>query len=200
VGGIEGKARDRQPAAALLRLKKLGDLFAPVLTLKQKLPKAFRLSAAAPTPALKAYEAARQKLLELAAQKMNVPVTELSMANGKIGQEKSNRTLTIGEVLDGRQLTDEVRLPVALKAKDKYRLVGKAVPREDIRLMVSGQPVYVQDLRFPGMVHARVVRPPATTRIRIPELTSRALLWHLGQARGDRLHTTRAHSSRVSKP
>ena len=105
--------------------------------------------------------AARQKLLELAAQKMNVPVAELSMANGKIGQEKGNRTLTFSELLDGRQLTDEVRLPLALKTKDKYRLVGKAVPREDIRLMVSGEPVYVQDLRFPGMVHARVVRPPA---------------------------------------
>ncbi|HSC37616.1 MAG TPA: molybdopterin cofactor-binding domain-containing protein, partial [Chitinophagaceae bacterium] len=105
--------------------------------------------------------AARQKLLELAAQKMNVPVSELSMANGKIGREKSNRMLSFGEVLDGRQLTDEVRSPVSLKPKDKYRLVGKAVPREDIRLMVSGQPVYVQDLRFAGMVHARVVRPPA---------------------------------------
>jgi len=104
---------------------------------------------------------ARQKLLELAAQKMNVPVTDLVMGKGKILLEKGNRTLSFAEILDGRQLTDEVQLPVALKAKDKYRLVGKAVPREDISRMVSGEPVYVQDLRFAGMVHARVVRPPA---------------------------------------
>lgn len=105
--------------------------------------------------------AARQKLLELAAQKMKVPVTGLTIANGKISLEKDNRTFNFAEILDGRQLTDEIHLPVTLKPKDKYRLVGKAVPREDISHMVSGAPVYVQDLRFPGMVHARMVRPPA---------------------------------------
>jgi nicotinate dehydrogenase subunit B len=105
--------------------------------------------------------AARKKLLELAAQKMNVPVTELTTAKGKISLKNGNRTFTFGEILDGRQLTDEIRSPVELKAKDKYGLVGKAVPREDISRMVSGEPVFVQDLRFPGMVHARVVRPPA---------------------------------------
>ena len=47
------------PAAALKRLKKLGDLFAPVLTLKQKLPKAFSPKISAPAPALEAYEAKR---------------------------------------------------------------------------------------------------------------------------------------------
>jgi nicotinate dehydrogenase subunit B len=105
--------------------------------------------------------AARKKLLELAAQKMNVPVTELTTAKGTVSLKNGHRTFTFGEILDGRQLTDEIRLPVALKAKDKYGLVGKAVPREDISRMVSGEPVFVQDLRFPGMVHARVVRPPA---------------------------------------
>jgi CO/xanthine dehydrogenase Mo-binding subunit len=105
--------------------------------------------------------AARQKLLELAAQKMNVPVSGLAIANGKISLEKDSRTFSFAEILDGRQLTDEIHSPVALKAKDKYRLVGKAVPRDDISRMVNGEPVYVQDLRFPGMVHARIVRPPA---------------------------------------
>jgi bifunctional non-homologous end joining protein LigD len=47
------------PAAALRRLKKLGDLFAPVLTLKQKLPKGFVRIAAPVAPALRDYEAKR---------------------------------------------------------------------------------------------------------------------------------------------
>jgi bifunctional non-homologous end joining protein LigD len=47
------------PAAAIRRLKKIGDLFAPVLTLKQKLPKAFALQSAPSAPDLKAYEAKR---------------------------------------------------------------------------------------------------------------------------------------------
>jgi len=105
--------------------------------------------------------AARQRLLELAAQKMGVPVAELTMSGGHVSSKKGNSTLTFAGLLDGRQLTGEIRSPVALKAKNKYRLVGKAVPRDDIDRMVRGEPVYVQDLRFPGMVHARVVRPPA---------------------------------------
>ena len=104
--------------------------------------------------------AARQRLLELAAQKMNVPVTGLTLGQGRIRLKNGTRTLTFAEVLEGKQLTDEIHLPVALKAKDSYRFVGKPVPREDIGRMVAGEPVYVQDLRFPGMVHARVVRPP----------------------------------------
>ncbi len=50
---------DFSPDAALKRLKKLGDLFAPVLTLKQKLPKAFAAPAAAPSPKLAEYGAKR---------------------------------------------------------------------------------------------------------------------------------------------
>ena len=103
---------------------------------------------------------ARQKLLELAAQKLNVPVAELTLTKGKIGVKNSDRTLNFAELLDGRQLTDEIHQPVALKPKDKYELVGKAIPRDDITRMVRAEPVYVQDLRFPGMVHARIVRPP----------------------------------------
>ena len=103
---------------------------------------------------------ARQKLLELASQKLNVPVPDLTLAKGKIGVKNSDRTLNFAELLDGRQLTDEIHQPVALKPKDKYELVGKAIPRDDITRMVRAEPVYVQDLRFPGMVHARIVRPP----------------------------------------
>ena len=105
--------------------------------------------------------AAREKLLGLAAQKMNIPVTGLVLAQGKVSTKSGDRTLSFTEILDGKQITDEVHSPVTLKARDQYRLVGTAIPRQDTRRIVSGQPVYVQDLDFPGMVHGRVVRPPA---------------------------------------
>jgi CO/xanthine dehydrogenase Mo-binding subunit len=103
--------------------------------------------------------AARRKLLELASQQFNIPVAQLTITDGKINAA-NNRTITFAEVLNGKQITDEVRGPVTLKSKADYKLVGKAIPREDIRRMASGQPVYVQDLRFPGMVYASIVRPP----------------------------------------
>ncbi len=104
--------------------------------------------------------AARQKLMEMASQKLGIPPAQLQMMHGVISPLAGGRSVNFAELLNGQQLTDEVRQPVPLKPKDQYRLVGKAIPRDDIGRMVLGEPVYVQDLRFPGMVHARIVHPP----------------------------------------
>jgi len=105
--------------------------------------------------------AARMKLVELASQKLGVAAEQLQVENGIIGTKTGNKKIEFSELLEGRQITDEVRLPVALKPRKNYRLVGKAIPRDDIGRMARGGQVYVQDLRFPGMVHARVIRPDA---------------------------------------
>jgi nicotinate dehydrogenase subunit B len=105
--------------------------------------------------------AARQKLLELAAAKLHTSPDKLSMANGHVFITGRKEQLSFARILEGKQLTDEVRLPVKLKDKASYRLVGKAIPRTDIERMVRAAQVYIQDLRFPGMLHARIVRPPA---------------------------------------
>ncbi|WOK04490.1 molybdopterin cofactor-binding domain-containing protein [Imperialibacter roseus] len=102
---------------------------------------------------------ARQKLLELASVKLNTTADDLLLYNGTIKAKKSKESLTFAEVLDGAQIDMEVTTPVKIKSKTEHRYVGKAVPRTDIEKMVRGEQVYVQDLRFPGMVHARVIRP-----------------------------------------
>lgn len=105
--------------------------------------------------------AARHKLLELAAQQLNIPIDQLTMNAGKITNNSGERSVTFFQLLNGKQLTDKIQAPVALKPKDSYKLVGKAIPRNDIKRMVRGESVYIQDLRFPGMVHASIIRPPA---------------------------------------
>jgi nicotinate dehydrogenase subunit B len=105
--------------------------------------------------------AARQKLLELAASKLKTPVESLRLDNGKVIARSAHPPITFAALLEGRQLTDEVRGPVQLKPKDRYRVSGKPIHREDISRMVRGEAMYVQDLRFPNMVHARIIRPPA---------------------------------------
>jgi nicotinate dehydrogenase subunit B len=105
--------------------------------------------------------AARHKLLELAAQQLNVPVDQLTMSAGKITTNTGEHSITFYQLLNGKQITDKIQAPVALKPKDSYKLVGKAIPRNDIKRMVRGESFYIQDLRFPGMVHASIVRPPA---------------------------------------
>jgi nicotinate dehydrogenase subunit B len=105
--------------------------------------------------------AARYKLLELAAQQLSVPAAQLTMQNGTISAGTGNRSITFNQLLNGKQITDKVQAPVTLKPKEKYKLVGKAIPRNELNRMVRGEQYYIQDLRFPGMVHASIVRPPA---------------------------------------
>jgi nicotinate dehydrogenase subunit B len=105
--------------------------------------------------------AARQKLLELAGPQLNVPVAQLTMRNGTISTHAGNSSITFNQLLNGKQITDKVQAPVTLKPKEDYKLVGKAIHRSDINRMVCGEQHYIQDLRFPNMVYASVVRPPA---------------------------------------
>lgn len=118
--------------------------------------------------------AARQKLLELAAQQLNVPAAQLTMHNGTISARTGNQSITFNQLLNGKQITDKVQAPVALKPKEDYKLVGKAVHRSDIDRMVRGEQHYIQDLRFPGMVYASIVRPPAY-EARLQQLDEKAL-------------------------
>jgi len=104
--------------------------------------------------------AAHEILLQEAAKKFNTAAASLSLEKGTI-TAANGKTITIAALLDGRQLTDEVHLPVRLKPKDQHRLIGKPVPRPDNELIVRGQSYHIQDLYFPGMVYGAVIRPPS---------------------------------------
>ena len=106
---------------------------------------------------------ARQELLLLASKKLNTAVDNLLLYNGLVKSNQNKESLTFAEILDGEQIEKEVILPIPIKDNREHRYVGKAIPRPDIEEMVRGQSTYIQDLRFPGMVHARVVRPPGYT-------------------------------------
>ncbi|GAA4469865.1 xanthine dehydrogenase family protein molybdopterin-binding subunit [Nibrella saemangeumensis] len=117
--------------------------------------------------------AARQLLLERAAQKLGRPVAQLQLENGVVSTA-GGKKLTLADILDGKQIEDEVRLPITLKPKHTYRLVRKEVPRSDIGRMVRGEQVHIHDLRLPGMVHARVIRP-GSYQARLKKLDEAAL-------------------------
>lgn len=101
---------------------------------------------------------AKEKILMLAAKELNANASELQLKDGMIS-DGNGGSIHLKDTLKGKQIEDEVSLPVSLKDKKQYRFVGKSIPRRDIEQMVKGAPIYVQDLRFPGMVHARVIRP-----------------------------------------
>jgi nicotinate dehydrogenase subunit B len=107
--------------------------------------------------------AAKARLVELAAKKLGVPAEDIVISNGKAYTKNGRNPLSFADLLDGKQITDKVPANVTLKPRKAYKLVGRSVPRDDIRAMTLATQIYVQDLRFPGMVHARVIRPASYT-------------------------------------
>jgi nicotinate dehydrogenase subunit B len=104
---------------------------------------------------------ARHELLELAAKRLNVSSGELKMLNGKVGLKSGVGTVSFFDLLDGKKFQSEVKLPLTLKPKEQYHISGKSVPREDFKRMIIGKEIYLHDLRFPGMLHARTIHPPS---------------------------------------
>lgn len=108
----------------------------------------------------KAAAAARQVLLQIASEAWNTPAEELSIEDGYIQRSDNQERLTFGDLLKDQQLSAKVPENVPLKPKDQYKWVGQPISHPDMEKIVRGAAVFVQDLRFPAMVHARVLHPP----------------------------------------
>ena len=102
----------------------------------------------------------RKMLLDAAAKKLNTTANSLSLKDGTIIAQ-DGRTLTYAKAVEGINL-HKYADPVSPSSDPaQYRYIGKSIPRVDIPSKVTGGPAYVQDMRLPGMLHARVVRPPS---------------------------------------
>ena len=112
---------------------------------------------------------ARRVLLEMASERFGVPVDGLAVSDGEISiQRAPSMKVTYGELVGGRRfnvtLTGEninATTGVArVKSVQDLKLVGQPLPRYDIPAKVDGSLEWAVDVRLPGMVHARNVRPP----------------------------------------
>jgi nicotinate dehydrogenase subunit B len=101
---------------------------------------------------------ARQILLKLAAAKLGVPVASLTVADGKVTGAGS---VTYWELARDANLKREASAEVKPKPPAQHTIVGRSISRRDIPAKMTGGAAFVQDLRLPGMLHGRVVRPPS---------------------------------------
>ncbi|MGP0090342.1 MAG: molybdopterin cofactor-binding domain-containing protein [Xanthobacteraceae bacterium] len=101
----------------------------------------------------------RAILIGLAAERLGVPAEGLSVSDGVISAP-DGRKLGYGEIAAAADLHREASAKAAPKSPAAFQVVGKPVPRRDIPAKVTGGVAYVQDLRLPGMLHGRIVRPP----------------------------------------
>jgi nicotinate dehydrogenase subunit B len=114
---------------------------------------------------------ARLALLDLASKKLSVPASGLVVKNGVV--TGGGQSVKYGDLVGGKQFNVtltwngstgnnlNVAQGVATKDPKGYTIVGKSIPRDDIPLKVFGKFQWPGDLSVPGMLHARIVRPPS---------------------------------------
>jgi nicotinate dehydrogenase subunit B len=102
----------------------------------------------------------RALLVAEAAKRLDLPAEGLKTGNGAV-IAPDGRRLSYGELVASDMLHVQAQAISALKDPSTFRIMGQPVPRVDIPAKVTGGAAYVQDMRLPGMVHARIVRPPS---------------------------------------
>ncbi|QRG08444.1 molybdopterin-dependent oxidoreductase [Xanthobacter dioxanivorans] len=112
-------------------------------------------------PLRRAAAQARHHLVGLAAAELGLPPEALDVTDGVVRPRAGgNVGISYAALLSGRKDRLLLAEHVALKPVAEHRIVGQRMPRVDIPAKATGQFVYVHDVRVPGMLHGRVVRPP----------------------------------------
>ncbi|KJC39044.1 aldehyde dehydrogenase [Bradyrhizobium sp. LTSP885] len=112
------------------------------------------------TAILHAAAQARALLVAEAARRFDLPADGLRTENATV-VAPDGRRLTYGELVATDMLHVQAQPTSSLKDPATFQVMGQPVPRVDIPAKVTGGAAYVQDMRLPGMLHARVVRPPS---------------------------------------
>ena len=114
---------------------------------------------------------ARRVLLDMAAEYFGVPVTALAVSDGVVSTRQGDtagKQITYGQLIGGKKFNvtltgrniDATTGRAPLKPVQAMKNVGKSPRRDDIPAKVNGTQRWAVDMKVPGMLHARNVRPP----------------------------------------
>lgn len=110
-------------------------------------------------PAVRAAAAeARAVLMKLASEKLGTPKEQLVVENGVVSN--GSQKVTYGELAKGKQIARLVDEKAVLRTVKDFKAIGQAAKRVDGREKVTGRAKYAGDIRLPGMLYARIFRPP----------------------------------------
>jgi nicotinate dehydrogenase subunit B len=119
--------------------------------------------------------AARQELLKLASARLGTSVDKLTVKDGVVSVTGNGaKKVSYAELIGGKQFNVKItatgtgwdmKVAPEVKAKDvkDYKVVGTSQKRIELPAKLTGEFTYAHDVRVPGMVHGRVVRPPTIT-------------------------------------
>ena len=129
---------------------------------------------------------ARRVLLDMASSRLGAPVTALAVSNAVVTVAADpSRRVTYGELIGGRRFNvaltgtniDATTGIAKVKSVQDLKIVGQSPQRYDIPAKVDGSLKWAVDVRLPGMVHARNVKPPVAgaTLVSVDESSVRNL-------------------------
>lgn len=114
-------------------------------------------------PVLRAAAAeARAVLLELGSESLHVPVSELTVEAGVIySRPQRQKKVTYAQLAKGQKIVRRLAREKVLEKPSEFTIVGTSILRRDSLDKVTGRAKYAGDIREPGMLYARILRPPA---------------------------------------
>ncbi len=111
-------------------------------------------------PFLRAAAEAKAVLVELAAEKLDVPKEKLKTKDGVVYESSGPKKITYGELAQGKKILRHIE-GAPLETPAEFTLIGKPELRRDSIEKVTGRARFAGDIRVPGKLYARILRPPA---------------------------------------
>ena len=109
--------------------------------------------------------AAREALLSLAAQRWKVEPGSIELREGRLNHTGTQRTLTFGELAQSEELPQALQQAAPAETKltevGNWKVMGTSVARPNARDLVTGAHRYSSDLKRPGMLRGKILRPPS---------------------------------------
>jgi nicotinate dehydrogenase subunit B len=109
----------------------------------------------------RAAAAARDLLVGAAAKEWNVAAEGLTTADGKVTDPATGRSLRYADLARGKTLAQNLPAEDPVTPPDQWTIAGKSIPKKDARAFVTGKHQYTPDLRRPGQLYGKVLRPPS---------------------------------------
>ncbi|HTU89794.1 MAG TPA: molybdopterin cofactor-binding domain-containing protein [Gemmataceae bacterium] len=107
----------------------------------------------------RAAAAARELLLDLAAEQGTIKRAELSVKDGKVMSEDGKTSFTFGQLTHGKKLMKVIDDKTPITPAEKWTTAGTSPPKADGRDFVTGKHPYASDMKRPGMVFGKILRP-----------------------------------------
>ena len=105
---------------------------------------------------------ARELLFQMASQRLSAPVEQLTASDGVISlKNDALKRVTYGQLVGGKKFGLALNPNARRKPANTWTVLGKPIPRPDLADLVTGKFEFVHNVRLPGMLHGRVVRPPS---------------------------------------